>query len=193
MLFGINSKGLELRVKKTQKYKERKPKQRIKYLQILRSYVKKNSSKNIVYTDESGFLEDVYNPYSWSKRGKKTYGEKQGKRSKRTNLLMAQKGKKWLSPLLFTGSCTGKLVEEWMEKHLFKELEASRLIVMDNAPFHRKKELHAIAKKYHHKILFLPPYSPDFNPIEKSFGWLKRKRLYDKNNRTLEELIVSHS
>jgi transposase len=154
--------------------------------------VKENGSKNIIYTDESGFLEEIYNPYSWTKRGEKIYGEKQGKRSKRSNLIMAQKGKKWLAPFIFTGSCTAALVEKWMEKHLFKELEVPSLIIMDNAPFHRKKHLHAVAKKHNHKILFLPPYSPDFNPIEKSFGWLKRKRLYDKNNPTLEELIMSY-
>lgn len=120
------------------------------------------------------------------------FGEKQGKRSKRINLIMAQKGKKWLSPFLFTGSCTAQLFEEWMEKQLFKTLKTPSLIVMDNAPFHRKKQLNLIAKKNHHKLLFLPPYSPDFNPIEKSFGWLKRKRLYDKEKTTLESLIVFH-
>ena len=162
------------------------------YLQKLREYIKKNSSKNIIYADESGFSENTYNPHSWSKRGDKIYGEKHGKRSKRTNLIMALRGKKWLAPVLFVGSCTAKLVEEWLENHLFKELKSTSLIILDNAPFHRKNILHEIANKHGHKILFLPPYSPDFNPIEQSFGTLKRKRLYSNKNQTIEELILSY-
>jgi len=191
MQFGINSKSLELPIKKTQRYKERKHQERIAYLQILRKYIQNNGSENIIYADESGFIDEIYNPHSWAKRGKKIYGEKQGKRSKRTNLIMAQRKGKWLSPVLFAGSCTAKLVEKWLEKHLFKELKNASLIIMDNAPFHRKKHLHEIAHKHGHKILFLPPYSPDFNPIE--LGLLKRRRLYDKNNITIEELIMSYS
>ena len=134
-------------------------------------------------------MEEVYNPHAWSKRGKKVYGERQGKRSKRTNLIMAQRKKEWLAPVLFRGSCTGFFVEEWLENHLSKELTKSSLIILDNAPFHRKKKLHEIAKKQGHKILFLPPYSPDFNPIEKSFGFLKKRRLYAPKGTTLEQLV----
>ncbi len=193
MQFGINLKSLELRAKKTQRYKERKHQERIFYLQTLRKYIQNNGSENIIYADESGFLEEVYNPHSWSKRGEKTYGEKQGKRSKRTNLIMAQKKKKWLSPVLFTGSCTAKLVEEWLENHLFKEVKNPSLIILDNAPFHRKKNLHEIANNHGHEILFLPPYSPDFNPIEQSFGAIKRRRLYQNKNTPLEQVIMSYS
>jgi transposase len=106
---------------------------------------------------------------------------------------MAQRGKEWLAPVLFIGSCTAKLVEEWLENHLFKELKSMSLIILDNAPFHRKNILHKIAHKHGHEILFLPPYSPDFNPIEQSFGLLKRKRLYSNINQTMEELIMSYS
>lgn len=165
----------------------------MKYLKTLREYIKNNGSENIIYGDESGFLDEVFNPHCWSKRGKKIYGEKQGKRSKRTNLIMAQRGNKWLAPILFTGSCTALFVEEWMEKHLFKELKHKSLIILDNAPFHRKNKLHELANKYGHNILFLPPYSPDFNPIEQSFGILKRQRLYAEPNITLKQLILNHS
>lgn len=47
------------------------------------------------------------------------------------------------------------------------------VIIMDNAPFHRKKRLFAIAKRYGVNLLFLPAYSPNFNPIEKSWANLK--------------------
>jgi transposase len=67
---------------------------------------------------------------------------------------------------------------------------------MDNARFHRKEALFEIIKKFNNffgsaiSIIFLPPYSPDFNPIEKWFGTLKGKvkRLSYKGNTVLDRL-----
>ena len=47
------------------------------------------------------------------------------------------------------------------------------IIVMNNASFHRKKQLTEISAKHHHTLIFLPPYSPDLNPIEKFWANLK--------------------
>ena len=46
-----------------------------------------------------------------------------GKREKRTNLLMAQRGKEWLASLVFTGSCMAKMINMWIETFLLKELQ----------------------------------------------------------------------
>ena len=66
------------------------------------------------------------------------------------------------------------------------------LIVMDNARFHRKNMLEKIIKETGHCLLFLPPYSPDLNPIEKLWANMKKK-LKDiaHNFNTLEEAVTS--
>ena len=46
---------------------------------------------------------------------------------------------------------------------------------MDNASFHRKNQLKYIAEKHGVEIIFLPPYSPELNPIENFWHWLKKK------------------
>ncbi|MBR1486306.1 MAG: transposase, partial [Synergistaceae bacterium] len=46
-----------------------------------------------------------------------------------------------------------------------------------NASFHRKKRLHELAEEYNVKIVFLPPYSPELNPIEHFWYWLKKKSM----------------
>ena len=65
--------------------------------------------------------------------------------------------------------------EAWFENHLIPLLKQGTVVVMDNASFHRKNRLNDIAKKYGIKIIFLPPYSPELNPIEHFWNWLKKK------------------
>lgn len=166
---------------------------RQRYLRRLRSLIKKYGSQNIVYFDETGFKAHTGRLSGWAPKGARLYGEVQGKRERKTNLLMAQQGKVWLAPFIFTGSCTAKLVTKWVESMLVKELKAPSIIVMDNAPVHNKKALRALLKQHGHALLPLPPYSPDFNPIEGTFGGLKKRREALPNNTTLEQLIMSYS
>lgn len=47
---------------------------------------------------------------------------------------------------------------------------------MDNATFHKRKDTQQIIEESGHTILWLPPYSPDLNPIEQTWAWIKKKR-----------------
>jgi hypothetical protein len=98
----------------------------------------KNSAENIVYFDESGFKKEANRPHGWAKRGKKFYDNILGNNRKTTNLIMAQRGKEWLAPMLFDKSCTHRTVTTWVKECLLKELRPKSLVVMDNAPFHNK-------------------------------------------------------
>lgn len=166
---------------------------RQRFLQRLRKLIKKYGSENVVYFDESGFASHKGRLSGWAIKGRKLYTNVKGKREKRTNLLMAQRGKDWLAPFVFTGSCTGKTVNEWVEKFLLEELKKPSIVIMDNAPVHNKKALRSLLKKHGHALLPLPPYSPDFNPIEQSFGAMKKRREGMPAGTTVEELIMSYS
>ena len=63
--------------------------------------------------------------------------------------------------------------EGWFKDCLLKELPKGYTVIMDNARFHRKTALRKLARGKV-RILFLPPYSPDYNPIEKSWANMKR-------------------
>ena len=76
----------------------------MKYLRTLREWIQKHSSQDIVYFDESGFAEHSYRPHGWARRGVKVHGKVHGNNRKRTNLIMAQRGKEWLAPMLFEKS-----------------------------------------------------------------------------------------
>ena len=166
---------------------------RDRYQKRLKALVKKYGSDNIVYFDESGFKAHTGRLSGWAQRGQKLYCNVKGKREKKTNLLMAQRGKEWLAPFVFTGSCTAKLVTQWVREILLKELHKPSIVIMDNAPVHNKKQLRSLLKNNGHALLPLPPYSPDLNPIEGSFGGMKKRREGMPIQTTVEELIMSYS
>ena len=104
---------------------------------------------------------------------------------------MAQRGKDWIAPMLFDTSCTHLTVTAWIKEMLLPALRPASLVIMDNAPFHNKPKIAEILDQHGHKLLPLPRYSPDFNPIEQAFAILKRQRSFSE--KSLDELITSHS
>jgi putative transposase len=162
---------------------------RMAFLRRLRELIKVYGSQNVVYFDESGFKRQSYRMHGWALRGGKIYGGVSGNNRKHTNLIMALRRNKWIAPETFEGTCDAKRVNEWLEQKLMPRLQDPSIVVMDNAPFHKKKEIAAILEKGGHVMLPLPPYSPDFNPIENSFGALKRKREFAPPDTPIMNLI----
>jgi len=68
---------------------------------------------------------------------------------------------------------TGEFFEGWFEEILLPKLPQDAVIVMDNASFHRKNKLNEIAENHNITLIFLPPYSPELNPIEKFWANMK--------------------
>jgi hypothetical protein len=152
---------------------------------IRREYVEKVKSipaENLVYVDETGIDQYLYREYARAPRGQKVIVKISGRRFKRTNIVAGLCLGKWVSPLAYTGTTDSVLFEFWFEKHLLREVKKGTIIVLDNARFHRKSVLPDLAKRYGCEVLFLPPYSPDLNPIEFKWAWVKqrlRKGLFD--------------
>ena len=63
-----------------------------------------------------------------------------------------------------------------MEQLLIPALPKNSVVVMDNAAFHKSSEIADLLKKNGHRILWLPPYGPDLNPIEHKWAWIKSIR-----------------
>jgi len=125
--------------------------------------------------DETGIDVFLHREHAYAKRGVKVIGRVSGNKHKRTGIVAAKLGKKIISPLQYQGSMDSKLFEFWFENCLCINIPPKSVIVMDNASFHRKASLSLLAKKFGHQIIFLPPYSPELNPIENFWSWLKSK------------------
>ena len=174
------------------RYSERNHEKRIGYLRTLRQVVKDKGSESIVYLDESGFERTTHRTHGWELRGKKVYGERSGKKRPRTSLISARQGKKLLAPILFEGSTDATLYNYWLDNHLFKELAENSTIIMDNATFHKTALTRQLIEEAGHSLLFLPPYSPDFNPIENDFAIMKRRRQFLPADTTIDEVVRSY-
>jgi len=132
------------------------------------------SPEKLVFVDETGFDQFLYRPYARATRGQKVIAKISGKKFKRTNIVAGICQGKWVAPLQYDGSTDSVLFEFWFEHCLMKEITTGCTIVLDNATFHRKRTLRAIAARFECEVLFLPPYSPDLNPIENKWAWLKQ-------------------
>ena len=83
-----------------------------------------------------------------------------------------------------------KLFEIWIEKFLIQELKPGQVVIMDNAAFHKSKRTKELIESVGCRLIFLPPYLPDLNPIEKfqanMKGWIKYR--IDKFNKLYDAL-----
>ena len=125
--------------------------------------------------DETGIDQCLYREYARAPRGEKVTAQISGRKFKRTNIVAGICQGKWVAPLEYTGTTDSALFEFWFEHCLLKELSQGSIIILDNASFHRKTILPDLALKHRSTILFLPPYSPNLNPIEFRWAWPKCK------------------
>ena len=82
--------------------------------------------------------------------------------------------------MTYEETMTSDFFEVWFQKFLLPILNTPSVIIMDNARFHRMGKLELLCEEFGHKLLPLPPYSPEYNPIEKTWAHIKKhlKRYY---------------
>lgn len=127
-----------------------------------------------VYVDESGINQYYQREHGRAMRGVKIAGIKNGRKFQRKNIIGGMCGGKYLAMQCYDWTTTSEFFEDWFENALIPEVPAGCTIILDNASFHRKAVLLKIALEKGVRVMFLPAYSPDYNPIEHSWANLKR-------------------
>ena len=130
--------------------------------------------EKIAYVDECGIDTYLYREYGYAPRGQQVFGQISGRKYQRCGIVAAKMGDRVLAPFQYNGTMDSSLFEFWFSHQLLPSLDEGTVIVMDNASFHSKRRLFSAAQNAGCKLLFLPPYSPELNPIEKFWACLKR-------------------
>ena len=158
-------------------YKEQCPVKRQEYLSELQAATQTHG-KIPVYIDETGFSETDFRRYAYAPRGVRVEAKVSSHRYTTTTLIAARLGGCFTAPLLFEGSCDALAFNTWLSELLCPLLDDRHVLIMDNASFHKGSRTAALIRDSGASLLFLPPYSPELNPIEKDFANIKRIRQY---------------
>lgn len=92
---------------------------------------------------------------------------------KTTTFIVGLRRSGMVAPFVFDGPVNRLVFEAYVEQVLAPELKRGDIVVMDNLGSHKGPTVRAIIEAAGATLIFLPPYSPDFNPIEKAFSKLK--------------------
>jgi transposase len=157
--------------KKTYGYQERDEVKRTEFLEHLATI----KTEDIVYADEAGMDSRDNYGYGWNEEGERFYALKSGRRQGRVNMIAAYCNRQLMAPFTIEGPCNRNVFETWIETCLIPCLKLGQWLVIDNASFHKGGRIEALIEQAGCKVLYLPPYSPDFNKIEKCWSWIKSR------------------
>lgn len=133
------------------------------------------SYEDLVFMDETGCQPGQPVEKGWSRQGCRCIGVQTGKRQPRTNVIAAWCNYRFFAASTHLGSTKAIHIIAWLKTHLIPHLRPGQCLVMDNARFHYHPDIADLLASVGCSLLYLPPYSPDFNPIEHSWSWLKSK------------------
>ena len=128
--------------------------------------------------------------YGYSVKGTRCYGTSDWHAKGRLNVIGAIVGITFLTLSLFTSSINSDVFYAWLTQDLLPKVKEGAVIVMDNATFHKRNDMLQAIQNCGCITEFLPPYSPDLNPIEKK--WAQAKSIRRKLRCSIDELFIKH-
>jgi transposase len=162
--------------KKRMGSQERAPQHRKQFLRLRERFFRRG--KQPVHIDECGVPSSTARRYGYAPKGQRVDGLGSGHRRPRTSLIAARMEGRLEEPRLFEGTCDTAVFNPWLQTRLCPRLNAQHLVILDKAPCHTSSETAPLIAATVATLLFLPPYAPDFNPIDQDFAALKQHREY---------------
>src|SRR3712207_3888831 len=145
-------------------------------------------AERLLFVDEMGTNTSLSAVYAWAPKGQRACWSVPRNRGPNTTLLSSMSVEGMGPSLTVEGATTSVVFEAYVEQVLVPTLRSGQVVVMDNLSAHKGERVKELIEQRGCKLVYLPSYSPDLNPIEEAFS--KIKRLVRKAQaRTREALI----
>ena len=146
--------------------------------------------ERLVFVDEMGTHTSLAPFYAYAPIGERAFFEIPRNRGTNTTLLSSLHPEGMWPSMSVEGATTKEVFEAYVEHFLAPALKPGQVVVMDNLGAHRPKKVRELIEGEGCELLYLPPYSPDFNPIEDAFAKIKGM-LRQAGARTKDTLVDS--
>ena len=144
----------------------------------------------LVFIDETGASTKLARLYGRSPRGARCVASMPHGHWKTTTFVGALRVTGMTAPMVLDGAMDGSAFEVYVKDVLGPTLRPGDIVIMDNLPAHKRAAIRAAIEAVGAQLLYLPPYSPDFNPIEMAFAKLKAA-LRKASARSIEALLAA--
>ena len=129
--------------------------------------------ERLIFIDESGLSTKMARLRGWAAKGRRCRAAIPHGHWKTITFVGGLTLNGFVAPMLLDGPMDGECFLAWVEQMLAPTLRPGDLVVMDNLPAHKVAGVRQAIERRGARLLYLPPYSPDFNPIENAFAKLK--------------------
>ena len=130
-------------------------------------------TRGLIFVDECGTHTSLAPVYGYSPKGERLKLSVPRNRGKNTTLLASITLEGMGPSLAVEGSTTAEVFEAYLEHCLLPELQKGQVVVMDSLPAHKPKRVRELIESRGCQLLYLPGYSPEYNPIEEAFSKIK--------------------
>src|SRR5215218_5228160 len=144
--------------------------------------------ERLLFVDECGTHTSLAPLYGYAPRGERLHLSVPRKRGKNTTVLASMSLEGMGPSLAVEGATTALVFEAYVERVLAPSLHEGQIVIMDNLGAHRPKRIRDLIEERGCELLYLPSYSPDYNPIEEAFAKIKNL-LRKAAARTREALV----
>lgn len=129
--------------------------------------------QHLVFVDESGAHTALTRLYGWAPHHQRASGSTPRNHGKNMTLVAALMPDGLSEPWLIEGAMNTETFEWYIREQLAPQLRPGQVVVLDNLSVHKAGSIRHAIEARGCELLFLPPYSPDFTPIEQAFSKLK--------------------
>jgi transposase len=138
-----------------------------------REAVATRDPQQFVFIDETGTHTALTRLYGWAPHDQRATGSVPRNHGKNTTLVAALTPDGLLAPWLIEGAMNTETFDWYIREQLGPMLRPGQVVVLDNLSAHKAERIREAIAARQCELLFLPPYSPDFTPIEQAFSKLK--------------------